>query len=203
MAPTAVRDFFAPTVQRVVGPFMNAREFSLDTNSEHRVTYSRGDSIVSFAYYVEDLPSPWVAIDVGRRGLNGDDRVVPLWRSIPESDAARGYTRWQFTDQPGLEGVLARVVNELLPSHARRLWEDDSSFGRVLAGQDAETQADYCRMQDRAALRAARRAFDEGDFQTALDKYALLGAEVLPAEDRRRIHRARAALGQRDLGPRS
>lgn len=195
----AVGDFFAATVQREVGPFLDASGFSLDASFYYRVNYSRGDSTISFDYLPE-LPPPSVGVVVGRREPNGRHRRVALWRSIPESDQAFAYTSWRFTDRPGLEGVLARVVKEVLPNHARRLWEDDLLFDRLVSEQEAETQANYYRMLDDALLRAARGAFELGDFRTALEKYALLGADGLKAEDRRRIYQARVALGKNGPG---
>jgi hypothetical protein len=187
-------EYFAPTVKKVVDSFMRSHGFSPGSMTESRVAYTRADVIVSFGYYREDLPSPWVAVDVGRLGPDGSVVQVGLWRSIPDSAPERGYTRWQFRNRPGLEEVLTRITSELLPSYGQRLWEDDSLFSRVLAAQDAEVHSSYRAMKDRSTLLAARRAFEDGQYQAAVDQYVLLGTEELTAADLRRLHQAKAKL---------
>lgn len=196
----AVKDFFSSTVENALGPHMVANGFLLEEVSEHCVTYLRSQMIVLFGYYIEDLPSPWVTIDVGRRAPDGSYLLVPLWRSIPDSTEARSFTRWQFSDQKQLELILTRFVNELLPDYAQRLWDGDAVFESVLAQQDVETEAKYQQREDRVLLLSARRSFDDGEYQASLVSYALLSDESLTAQDRRRIHLARAKMNAGELG---
>jgi hypothetical protein len=90
--------------------------------------------------------------------------------------------------------VLGRIVNDVLPAYGVSLWDDDSLVARLLAEQDADAQRAYRRTHDHSTLLAARRAFDEGSYQSAVDHYARLDPENLAATDRRRLHQARARL---------
>ncbi len=87
------------------------------------MTYRRDGVLVSFAYYVEDLPSPWVAIDIGVVADDGSHHLAGLWRALADDEPARGFTAWRFDDPASLDEVLQRVVTEALAVHGPRLWD--------------------------------------------------------------------------------
>ena len=200
MATPSIREFFAPTIERVVGPYMSANGFAQRAMSEHRIVYARGLSSVWIGYYPEDLPLPWIAIDVGRRTPDGAELLVALWRSIPDLDPLRDYTRWRFQTPQELEVVARRIVKKLLSAYGPRLWDDGHLFSRLLSLQVAEANDAYDKGSQRSAVLAGRRAFDNGEYQKAVDEYEHVELHQLAAEDRTRLRRARSKLGSRDTG---
>ena len=70
--------YFSDTVDEVLGGYLASFGFSRTHTSPTRVTYRRDRTLVSFAYFIEDLPSPWVAIDVGLAGPDDTPHMVGL-----------------------------------------------------------------------------------------------------------------------------
>jgi hypothetical protein len=159
--------------------------------SPNRVTYRRASVLVSLAYYVEDLPSPWLAVDVGLVGDDGSHRLAGLWRALPDDEQASGYTRWTFHDSASLDELLRRVVAQVLAVHGPRLWDSKDTLDRLLATQADEVETRYLADRRQADLLQARRAYDEGRFQDAVDNFILIEPDSLSAGDRRRLHEAR------------
>jgi hypothetical protein len=50
----AVIDYFVTSVRRILGPFLRDAGFDKLVESDTRLTFSRGDVVVSIAYLVED-----------------------------------------------------------------------------------------------------------------------------------------------------
>lgn len=186
--------YFSGAVDRIVGPYMERLGFTRAEGSEVDVGYRRGRTFVSVSYYLEDLPSPWVSVEVGVVSDDGSHLGVALWRAMRDDDPARQYTQWRFTDEASLERVLQRVVAEVLDVHGRRVWEDEVELAGLLASQEAEVQARYSEDRLQEDLRRARRAFDVGRFQEAVDVFTLLGPENLSAADRRRLYVAQRSI---------
>jgi hypothetical protein len=126
--------FFISMVRRLIGEFLGRRGFVESVVSETRVTYQRDDRPVSLAYYIEDLPRPWVAVDVGLVGENQAHELVALWRALPDDEPARAYTTWTFHDEPSLEAVLVRM-KEVLENHALELCKRMSRSSLNLGGR--------------------------------------------------------------------
>lgn len=191
--------YFISTVRRLIGEFLERRGFVEAIASETRVTYQRDDRLISLAYYVEDLPRPWLAVDVGLVGEDQTHELVGLWRALSDDQPARAYTTWTFHDEPSLEGVLARMEG-ILKDHALELCNSEHELRRLLAMQHDEAETDYLKAQRTSDLHRARRAFEEGRLEEAVDGYVLLGPDQLTAADRRRLHQARAGLRTGDAG---
>ena len=115
----------------------------------------------------------------------------------PDLDPLRDYTGWRFQTPEELEAVAGRIVTELLPACGPRLWDDGHLFARLLSRQVAEANDAYDKGLQRSAVLAARRAFDNGDYQKAVDEYEHLELHQLAAKDRTRLYRARSTLGSR------
>jgi hypothetical protein len=185
-----VIDYFVSCVRTVLGPFLRSAGFDELTCTDTRVTFGCGDVAVSFAYYVEDLPEPWVAIDVGLAEPNGF-KLFGVWRAIPSGSVAADYPTWRFFDKPTLESVLGRDLVEVLRPYAADLWMDREQIERILSTQADEVEDRYLANQRDADLRRARRAFDDGRFQDSIDAYAQVAPSALSASDRRHLYLAR------------
>ena len=193
--------FFVELVRRFVGAFLSERGFVEVRSSTTRVTYQRSDSLLSVAYYLEDMPEPWVAVDLGLVREDGTHQLVGLWRALADDDPARGYTSWTFEDEESLARVLHGIV-DMLARRALDLCGSPDRLRELLALQEDEGESRYLEVQHEAELARARRAFDEGRFRDALDGFAIVGTDQLSAADRRRAHQARGRLtkGQADAG---
>lgn len=182
--------YFAKAIEDVLGPDVLGFGFTQDEVTPTRVTYRRGRVLLSFAHFIEDQPSPWVAIDVGLQGADGSHHLAGLWRALEDGEAAREYTRWRFEDQASLHALLRRLASDVLPVGAE-VWDSEPALEALLAAQAEEADTRYLEDRRRGDLLHARRCYDEGRFQDALDAYVLIGNEVLGAGDRRRLYEAR------------
>lgn len=187
--------YFADAVNRIVGAYLARHGFSLADGSSSRVTYRREGALVSIAYFVEDLPSPWVAIDVGLVEGDGEHQLAGIWRALADDDPARSYTGWTFDDPLSLDRLLERLVGDVLAVHGPQLWESESALRSLLATQADEVETRYLEDRHRVELIQARRAYDEGRFQEAIEGFVLIGNDSLSAGDRRRLYEARKKLG--------
>ena len=132
--------YFTTAVFNVLGDYLAGEGFSLQVESPRRVTYRRGRTVVSFAFFLEDLPSPWVAVDVGLGEPDGSTRLAGLWRALDDDEPARRYTSWRFDSQSSLEEVLRRIRVEVLAEHGPRVWDFEASLEGLLADQSDETE---------------------------------------------------------------
>ena len=182
--------YFTAAVEEVLGPYLGANAFIPTVDSPGQVTYRRDDVAVSFSYWMEDLPSPSVAIGVGLVAPDGSHALMGLWRAL-EDDA---YSRWRFNDETTLKEVLVRIVDEVLKVHGPRVWGSKDLLASLHAAQVEEAEAQHLADRRRVDLLQARRAFEERRFQDAVDTFVLLGPESLSAGDRRRLYQARKLL---------
>lgn len=190
---------FAEVVGRIVGPVLTGHGFAPAASStSSRVNYRRGGVVVSLAYFVEDLPTPWVAVDIGLAALDNPAQLVGLWRALPDDARAREYPSWRFHDDESLDAVVSRIVNEVLLTFGPPLWDSEADIEDLLAKQMDETESRYLEDRRRADLLRARRSFDEGRFQDAIDGFGMIGTEALSAADRRLLYLARQRLGDPD-----
>jgi hypothetical protein len=181
---------FASAVRSVVGAALEPAGFAELASTVTRVSFVRGDAVVSLAYFCEDMPEPWVAVEAGLRGPDGL-KLFGLWRVIPSACAAAQYWTWRFADRVSLEANLARIVEDVIWPFASDLWEDEERLERVLSAQADDAEQRYLVDQREADLRRARRAFDDGRFQDALDAYIQVSESALSASDRRKVLLAR------------
>ncbi|MGH9187353.1 MAG: hypothetical protein ACRD0U_16305 [Acidimicrobiales bacterium] len=200
MEPPEQLGSFPTVVERVVGPYLTRHGFELAERSPTAVMFKGGSARVELSYWLEDLPRPSISVAVGAAGDDGSRRMVGLWRAIPEGEPARAYPDWRFHDETTLENVLHRMVRDVLDVYGWRLWTEPGHLAGLLAEQEAEVDAHYLDDLRRADLAKARRAFDEGRFQEAVDSFVLVGAEALSASDRRRLYEARKQVENHQTG---
>ena len=182
--------YFVSCVRRIIGPVLHDAGFTELLESDTRLTFGRGDVVLSLAYHAEDLPEPWVAVDVGLAEQNGFN-LFGVWRVIPSSADAADYPTWRFSNEATLEAALARYVGDVLDPYVLDLCADREKIVRTLARQAAGVEDLYLVNQREADLKRARRAFDDGSFQAAVDAYAMVAPGALSASDRRRQFLAR------------
>jgi len=181
---------FASSVRTVVGSDLGSAGFVELASTETRVSFSRGDVVVSLAYFREDLPEPWVAVEVGLRSPNGLN-LLGLWRVIPSTSGAARYWTWRFSDTPSLEANLAKIVAEVIWPYAADLWEHEDRLEQALVAQADDGEQRYLVERREADLRRARRAFDDGRFQDSIDAYIQISESALSASDRKKLLLAR------------
>jgi len=186
---------FSDDVDEALGEFLAGFGFSRLNTSSSRVTYERDGVLISFAYFVEDLPSPWVAIDVGLSQPDDSQHLVGLWRALADEEPARRYPSWRFVDRASLDEVLQRIAREVLAVHGPRLWGSATALEALVAEQANEAETTFLRNRRQADLLRARRAHDEGRFQEAIDSFVLMDPDTLSATDRRRLYEARKQVG--------
>lgn len=182
--------YFSKAIEDVLGPQVAGYGFTQSEVTPTRVTYRRGRVLLSFAHFIEDQPSPWVAIDVGLQDADGSHNLAGLWRALEDDEPAREYTKWRFEDEASLHALLRRLASDVLPIGAE-VWDSETALEALLVAQAEEAETRYLEDRRRADLLHARRCYDEGRFQDALDTYVLIGPEALPAGDRRRLYEAR------------
>lgn len=191
MVTSARLSFFPDVTEEVAGPHMARYGFTPVSRSASEVVFARDDQRVAFAYYVEDTPSPGVAVDVGVVADDQSERTIGLWRAIPPTDPARSYPEWRFDDPSSLKRALERVLAEVLDVYGPPVWNEPSRMARLLAERSAEAEAHYLENTRGVQLMKARRAFEDGRYQAAVDDFVLVGDENLRAGDRRLLYEAR------------
>lgn len=182
---------FGASVEATAGIYLAGHGFSRADNAPDAVTYRRGDTLVSFEFSLQDLPSAWVSVTVGFVAVDAASHRVAVWRILAEEEPARGYAGWRFHDQASLDQVLGRIVVEVLQVHGPQLWESKDRIAEAEAAQAAEAGARCAEDRQRVRLLLARRAYDDERFQEAADAFVLAGEASLSAADRRRLYVAR------------
>ena len=185
--------YFAEAIEDVLGPQVRRDGFMREEVTPTRVTYRRGRVLLSFAHFIEDQPRPWVAVDVGLQEADGSGHLAGLWRALEDGETARAYTKWRFEDQASLASLLQRIASDVLPA-ARKIWASEPGLEALLAAQADEADTRYLEDRRRADLLRARRCYDDGRFQDAVDAYVLIGPDALSAGDRRRFYEARQKI---------
>lgn len=185
--------FFRGAVRRVIGGWLQDEGFSEVADSDTRVTFRRGGVAISVAYWVEDMPAPSVAVDLGFAGDDGAYRMVGLWRALGDEDPTRLHTQWSFSDEESLIALLCRMV-DVLGRRMLDICDSEGTLRDLWVCQTEEAEAEYLMEEHEARLRLARNAFDQGHFGDAIDGFVLAGLDRLSAADRRRVSVARKGL---------
>lgn len=192
--------YFATLVDQIVGTYLRANGFTQIDGSPSGVTYRRGGIVTSLEYWDEDRPMPYVHLNLGLIADAGRTPLVGLWRGFSPDEPARAYTTWRFHDPTSLADVLRRIVTEVLMVHGPRLWESPNEIARLLDAQADEVEGRHPADRHEADLTQARRAFDEGRFQDAVDRFVLVDPTSLSAGDQRRLYEARQHLRKGPAG---
>lgn len=185
----------ASASRRVLADYLHGEGFLGPVSSRYCVTeFTMADIVLELSYYIEDAPPRSVNVALGRRPDDGTAQLVGLWSLIPPEDKAQQYALWRFSTTAELEETLARLRDEVLPRFAAPYWRDPSRLAAVLANDMAARLRQHDEALDDRHLASARRAYADGDFQKAVDNYAMVGGE-LTAADRQRLKIARHRLG--------
>jgi hypothetical protein len=167
-------------------PQLAASGFTPLESITNRVSFRRGQAVIQFEFYPED-PSPRpLNIAIGFVDPKGAMRGVGAWELIPESAAGRQYSTWRFEDQAGLIATLRRAYREVVDEWLRRYLDDASRLEEAIESSERVRQAEYDANNLQRLLRSARNAFDAGDYQAALDSYALADNALGPVDLKRR-----------------
>jgi hypothetical protein len=123
---------------------------------------------------------------------DGSTETVGLWALVP-AGADRGFETARFADENELESVLERLRDIVLRDWAAVYWRHPDRLGAAL--QDAAVRRDeqHQRAVDERQLQEARTAFEAGNFQEAVDRYAM-AAGALSSVDEQRLKIARRRL---------
>jgi len=178
--------YFVEVAAAVIGDHLIGLGFEPFESTPSRLTYRRGGVAVACSYFLEDLPTPSVAVSLGTVRPDGATRMFGMWRALDAS--APAYNEWTFHDRPTLEAACRRVVDDLLVPYGPDLWDSPDRLERHLDEQADEAETRYLTDVRHADLMAARRAFDE-----AILKYTLLDPASLSAADKRKLFLARRA----------
>lgn len=129
-------DYFFPVCVRTLGPYFQSFGFIEEKSKISGVVFRRNDIFVEVSYLPESAPnySPSLIIGIGSSKYDDTGRTtgLPAWAILSESDEARRYSFWRFSDDEELASVLARLKFEIIEPHIRPFWEDRARLERAI-----------------------------------------------------------------------
>lgn len=160
--------------------------FTCFDSAPNRVSYRRGDVVIRFEYYPEDaVPRP-LNVAIGLMASDGALHGIGAWELILDEPTAPRYSTWRFKDQAELRETLRRVYRDVVESSLSDYIADPSKLEQVVSASEQRRAAEYDASEAQRLVDAARRAFDAGRYQDALDNYALTGMDLGPLDRKRR-----------------
>jgi hypothetical protein len=180
---------------RSVGAYLGIEGFELLTAEPTKVEYAKSGMLLSLSYYAEEAAPRGLNIGLGFRHQDGTTNTVGLWSLIPEDAMGESLALVRFTDEDELLTLLLRLRDVALPRFAARYWRQPDLLVSAVQRAAADREAMHQRAIDQKQLEVARKAFDKGDFQRAVDLFALAGDE-LSAADTQRLNIARREAGR-------
>jgi len=177
---------------RVLGPYLGLEGFEATVTERARAEFTKGELLLRISYLAEEGSPRGLNVGLGFAYSDGSTETVGLWALVP-AGADRGFEAARFVDENELEGVLERLRDEALCDWTTAYWRHPDRL--VTALQDAAVQRDeqHQRAVDERQLHEARKAFASGNFQEAVDRYAMAGGE-LSSVDVQRLKVARRSL---------
>lgn len=176
----------AVAVPQILGDYLREEGFVAIEAARASVVFQRHDVLLRVSMYEEDALPRALNVGLGVRAADGGADTVGLWSLIPRDAEAQAYAVWRFANQGDLEGVLARLRDEVLPEYAAPLWRHPPRLQLVLEqARAARHELHETRLQQ-LHLDQARAAFEQGQFAKATDEYVLAGSG-LTAADRKRL----------------
>lgn len=160
--------------------------FSLMESNPTRVSYRRDDVVIQFEIYPEDATPRPLNVALGLMSSDGSMRGIGAWELVPEGVTARQYSTWRFAGQSELRTTLRRVYREVVEKWLTVYFDDTGRLEDVVAASEQIRAAAHDADRVERLLRKARKAFEHGQYQAALDSYALAGVALGPADLKRR-----------------
>jgi hypothetical protein len=183
-------------VENVLGDYLRRQGFVQTSVEQSRVEFLCATVVISLSYYPEDPPPRGLNTGIGIRQGDGSRRTVGMWALIPAGEMAGRYSQWRFSSDPELESTLVRLRDEVIDLFAAPFWREPRLLVDVVDQEELQREQMYEADLDQRHLRAARRAFEAGDFRLAIDSYAL-ASDRLSKVDEKRLKVARAAIEPR------
>jgi len=129
-------DYFFPVCVRTLGPYFQSFGFILEKSKINGVIFRKNDIFVEVSYLPESAPnySPSLIIGIGGSKYDDTGRTtgLPAWAILSESDDARKYSFWRFSDEEELASVFVRLKFEIIEPHIRPFWEDRPRLERAI-----------------------------------------------------------------------
>lgn len=157
-----------------------------------RAEFRKGDLLLRLSYYSEDASPRGLNVGLGVVYPDGATETVGLWALVP-ADADRKFETARFADETELESLLEELRDAALRDWAAEYWRHPERLIAALQKAAARRIEQHQEAVDGRQLREARTAFAEGNFQEAVDRYALAARE-LSAVDEQRLKLARRRL---------
>jgi hypothetical protein len=178
--------------QRVLGSTLLGEGFTIDGSSEWSITFRDECRSIELSCYRED-PTPWLNVVLGLR-VSDAQMTVALWQLYPDVAALASLETGRVDSPELLTARLEMVRDEWLPTLIWPAFEQPERFREAWRAQRREAEERYVADVLRQRLQQARRAYDRGDFATAVEKYTLAGVAGLSAADNRRYVMARRRI---------
>lgn len=157
-----------------------------------RAEFRRGDLLLRLSYYSEEASPRGLNVGLGFVYHDGETETVGLWALVP-ADADRNFETARFADETELESLLEELRDRALHDWAAEYWRHPDRLVAALQEAAARRDEQHQMAVDDKHLREARSAFAAGNFQEAVDRYAMAASE-LSAVDEQRLKLARRSL---------
>jgi hypothetical protein len=129
-------NFFNVVCLRVLGPYFADQGFSWQETKINGIFFKKSNLFVEISYIPETYPnySPSMIVGIGTSKYDdlGNTTGIPIWSLIPETEEARKYSFWKFSNEHELANELKRIKLEILEKYARPLWEDKSKLAYAI-----------------------------------------------------------------------
>jgi hypothetical protein len=179
----------ATASRHVLSAYLCSEGFEIVVRERTHVEYVRGDVVLIVEYWPEDLPPRPLNVALGINYADGR-QAFALDELAPVDCEGAGFTSGRFSDDIELEHLLVSLRDFDLVKRATPYWRDKDrlvqAVHRLALVREEEHQGAVARRQ----LDAARKAFAEGRYPDAIDRFVMVGGELSPA-DRQRLKIAR------------
>ncbi|WP_297326056.1 hypothetical protein [Nitrosomonas sp.] len=116
----------------ILGSYFADQGFSWQRTKINGIFFRKSDLFVEISYIPETYPnySPSIIIGIGTDKYDdlGNITGVPAWSIIPETEEARKYSFWKFSNEDELVDKLERIKSEILEKYAKPFLEDRSEL---------------------------------------------------------------------------
>ena len=149
-----------------------------------RAEFRKGDLLLRLSYYTEDASPRGLNVGLGFVYPDGATETVGLWAIAPAS-ADRTFETARFADETELASLLEELRDAALRDWAVEYWRHPERLVAALQEAAAKRDEQHQRAVDDRQLREARSAFADGNFQEAVDRYAMAASELSAVEEQR------------------
>lgn len=176
----------------VLGSYLGLEGFEVAVAERTRAEFTKDGVLLHISYYAEDGSPRGLNVALGFVYSDGSSEAVGLWALVP-AGADRTFRIARFANEHELTSILESLRDGALRDWAAVYWHDPDRL--VGALQDAARLRDerYQNEVDTRQLDDARAAFAAGNFQEAVDRYAITAGR-LSSVDAQRLKVARRRL---------